>query len=49
MSNSFISAIACLQQFAFGAIGLITDCAVLINADFVRIGLKKKSAELMYL
>ena len=49
MSNSFISSIACLQQFAFGAIGLIVDCAVLMKADFIRVCIKKKGAELLYL
>lgn len=49
MSNSFISSIACLQQFAFNAIGLIVDCAVLMKADLVRISMKRRNVELLYL
>lgn len=49
MSNSFISSIACLQQFAFNAIALIIDCAVLMQADFVRISIKRRNVELLYL
>jgi hypothetical protein len=49
MSNTFLSSVACLQQFAFNAIGLILDCAVQMDADYIRIAIKKRSKDLLYM
>lgn len=49
ISNSFVSSIASLQQFPLNAIGLIVDSAVLVKSQNIRIALKKRGLQLLYL
>jgi hypothetical protein len=49
LSNTFISTFANLQQFPFNAIALLADCALLVNADYFRVSIRRRTQILLFM
>ena len=49
MSNNYLYNIALLQHFAFNAVSLLIDSAILVKSDKVRVAIRKRISDLSYI